>query len=121
MTSPGGASRHGSATTRAAGSIGVAAAGAASWPHRLETRIERAARSTFLLAKRFGPMPSTVIRRFEYRSESRELEVLFVTGRRYLYIEVPAEEADAFRAAFSKGAFFNRRIRDRYRHTELVD
>jgi len=66
-------------------------------------------------------MPSRVIRRFDYRPETRELEVLFVTGRRYVYADVPSEEADAFRAAFAKGIYFNRRIRDRYRHTELVD
>ena len=66
-------------------------------------------------------MPSTVIRRFDYRPETRELEVLFVTGRRYLYADVPPEEVEAFRAAFAKGAYFNRRIRDRYRHRELVD
>lgn len=64
-------------------------------------------------------MPSTVIKRFDYRPETCELEVLFVTGRRYLYADVPAEEANAFRAAFAKGVYFNRRIRDRYRHTEL--
>ena len=66
-------------------------------------------------------MPSTVIKRFEYRPESRELEVLFVTGRRYRYSDVPAEEATAFRAAFSKGSYFNRQIRDRYRCREVVD
>lgn len=66
-------------------------------------------------------MPSTVIRRFDYRPESRELEVLFVTGRRYLYSNVPPEEAEAFRAAFAKGIYFNRHIRDRFPCRELVD
>jgi hypothetical protein len=65
-------------------------------------------------------MPSTVIRRFDYRPETRELDVLFTTGRRYLYHDVPPEAADAFRAAFSKGRHFNRRIRGRYRFTELA-
>lgn len=65
-------------------------------------------------------MPSTVIKRFEYRPESRELEVLFVTGRRYLYSDVPPEEAEAFRAAFAKGVHFNRYIRDRYACREMV-
>ena len=59
-------------------------------------------------------MPSTVIRRFDYHPETRELEVLFVTGRRYLYADVPPDLADAFRAAFSKGVFFNRHVRDRF-------
>ena len=66
-------------------------------------------------------MPSTVIRRFDYRPESRELEVLFVTGRRYLYADVPPEAAEAFRSAFAKGVHFNRHIRDRYACRELVD
>jgi hypothetical protein len=66
-------------------------------------------------------MPSTVIRRFEYRPETQELEVLFTTGRRYLYEDVPREAADAFRAAFSKGRHFNARIRDRYRYRELAE
>lgn len=64
-------------------------------------------------------MPSTVIKWFKYRAETEELEVQFVTGRRYLYAGVPAAEAEAFRAAFAKGVYFNRRIRDRYRHTEM--
>lgn len=65
-------------------------------------------------------MPSTVIRRFDYRPETRELEVLFVTGRRYLYFDVPAEEVEALRSAFAKGAHFNRHIRDEYEYRELV-
>ena len=65
-------------------------------------------------------MPSTVIRRFDYRPETRELDVLFTTGRRYVYHEVPAEAAEAFRTAFAKGVHFNRRIRGRYRYTEYA-
>lgn len=65
-------------------------------------------------------MPSSVIKRFDYRPESRELEILFVTGRRYLYADVPPEVAEAFRAAFAKGPYFNRNIRDRYPYRELV-
>jgi lysyl-tRNA synthetase class 2 len=64
-------------------------------------------------------MPSRVIRSFAYRPAERELEVLFTTGRRYLFHDVPAEAAEAFRAAFSKGRHFNARIRGRYRFTEL--
>ena len=64
-------------------------------------------------------MPSTVIRRFDYRPETAELEILFTTGRRYLYRDVPSEAAAAFRAAFSKGRHFNAHIRDAYDYTEL--
>ena len=63
-------------------------------------------------------MPSTVIRRYDYRPEARELDVLFTTGRRYVYHDVPPEAAEAFRNAFAKGVHFNRRIRGRYRFTE---
>jgi hypothetical protein len=59
-------------------------------------------------------VPSTVIRRFSYDPASRGLAVEFVSGRRYLYREVPEDVAIAFREAFSKGRFFNARIRDRY-------
>ena len=63
-------------------------------------------------------MPSTVIRSFDYRPESRELEVLFTTGRRYVYAEVPPEAVEALRAAFSKGRHFNAHIRDHYSYRE---
>ncbi len=64
-------------------------------------------------------MPSTVIRRFNYSPETRELEVLFVTGRRYVYADVPAQEAQRFREAFAKGRHFNAHIRDRYSCREI--
>lgn len=64
-------------------------------------------------------MPSTIIRRFDYRPDARELDVLFTTGRRYLYHDVPLEAAEAFRGAFNKGRHFNVRIRNHYRYTEL--
>ena len=66
-------------------------------------------------------MPSTVIRRFHYHAETRELEILFTTGRRYVYSDVPEEAAARFRSAFAKGVHFNRFIRDRYPCRELTD
>ena len=65
-------------------------------------------------------MPSSVIRRFDYDPGSRELAVLFTTGRRYVYRDVPPEEAEAFRAAFSKGRYFNAHIRDAYDYAECA-
>jgi hypothetical protein len=68
-------------------------------------------------------MPSTVIRRFAWRAPSADgpqaLDVEFVTGRVYRYLAVPEEEAQAMRAAFSKGVYFNRHIRDHYPHQRL--
>jgi lysyl-tRNA synthetase class 2 len=63
-------------------------------------------------------MPSTVIRSFDYRPDARELEILFTTGRRYIYFDVPAEVVAAFRQASSKGRYFNAHIRDHYRYLE---
>ena len=63
-------------------------------------------------------MPSTVIRAFDYRSEPRELVVLFTTGRCYVFHDVPPDAVEAFRGAFNKGRHFNAHIRGRYRHTE---
>ena len=65
-------------------------------------------------------MPSTVIRRFFYVPDSRELTVEFTTGRRYVYSDVPAEDVEAFRSAFAKGSYFNRKIRDRYECREIA-
>ena len=65
-------------------------------------------------------MPSTAIRYFRYDSATHELQVTFVTGRRYIYDDVPSDVFDAFRAAFSKGAFFNHEIRDRFTYREVT-
>mgnify|MGYP003578114028 FL=1 len=82
---------------------------------RLESEpIERARRRG-----RASAMPSSVIRRFSYDPEREELKILFTTGRRYVYFEVPPHEATAFEAAFSKGRYFNAHIRDDYFFEEL--
>jgi hypothetical protein len=65
-------------------------------------------------------MPSTVIRAAQYHPDEAALEILYTTGRRYLYRDVPPDEAERFAAAFSKGRYFNARIRDRYDYTEIA-
>ena len=65
-------------------------------------------------------MPSNVIRRFVYDEMEQNLWVEFTTGRKYVYLDVPQEVADAFRQAFSKGAYFNTRIRDRFACREIA-
>ena len=64
-------------------------------------------------------MPSTAIRTFEYDPKRHQLWVTFVSGKTYVYDRVPADVYEAFMAYSSKGAFFNRLIRDRYRHREI--
>ena len=65
-------------------------------------------------------MPSNVIRRFMYVPDTHELTIEFVTGRRYVYSDVPEDDVQAFRSAFSKGAHFNRYIRDRFPCREIM-
>ncbi|QLL65834.1 KTSC domain-containing protein [Sinorhizobium mexicanum] len=61
-------------------------------------------------------MPSHLIKRTDYDPETRTLSVWLVTSEnRYDYDDVPPETYAAFRRAFSKGRFFNRHIRDRFR------
>jgi len=65
-------------------------------------------------------MPSTVIAGFEYEPELARLTVTFTTGRVYQYFMVPPDVAASFRGAFSKGTFFNAKIRDRFTCREVV-
>jgi hypothetical protein len=65
-------------------------------------------------------MPSSVIRFFRYAPDTRELKVTFISGRLYVYEDVPPEVAAAFRNARSKGTFFNHEIRDRYVYRDIT-
>jgi hypothetical protein len=62
-------------------------------------------------------MPSSVIRTFWYDPARHKLDLIFVSGRRYRYHDVPEETYRGMRQAFSKGEFFNAHIRDQFRHT----
>ena len=66
-------------------------------------------------------MPSTVIRNFRYLLREHQLEIEFVTGRRYRYLAVPARTYAGMCLAFSKGEYFNRVIRDRFAFVRLED
>lgn len=60
-------------------------------------------------------MPSSVIRYYRYDPVQRQLELQFVSGRRYRYHDVPEEIYSEMRRAFSKGEYFNSHIRDHFR------
>jgi hypothetical protein len=68
---------------------------------------------------RLKVMPSTVIRAWNYDEAEQRLDIVFVSGRRYSYHEVPARIAEGMREAFSKGSYYNRRIRDHFRFTRM--
>jgi hypothetical protein len=63
-------------------------------------------------------VPSSLIRSFQYDEASRILLIIFQSGRRYRYLDVPAETYKGLRAAFAKGTFFNAHIRDRFSYTQ---
>jgi hypothetical protein len=63
-------------------------------------------------------VPSSLIRSFDYDEASRTLLIVFQTGRRYRYLDVPADVHKRLRAAFAKGSFFNSYIRDRFSYRE---
>ncbi len=65
-------------------------------------------------------MPSTAIRNLFYVPVKRELWVTFVSGRSYVYADVPSGIFDVFKTASSRGAFFNREIRVRYVFREVT-
>jgi alkylated DNA repair dioxygenase AlkB len=60
-------------------------------------------------------MPSTVIRNFSYDDSTRELRIVFQSGRPYLYQDVPRQIYESMQRAFSKGEFFNAHIRDHFK------
>ena len=59
-------------------------------------------------------MPSTVIAHMHYTPETATLRIVFVSGLVYDYKSVPPEVYDSFKAAFSKGTYFNTQIKPNY-------
>lgn len=62
---------------------------------------------------------STVIRGAWYLPERRQLDLMFASGRRYVYSGVPMAVATGFAEAESKGRFYNREIRNRFACREI--
>jgi lysyl-tRNA synthetase class 2 len=65
-------------------------------------------------------MPSSAIRDIRYNAEREQMQVTFVSGRVYVYLNVPESVHIAFTTSGSKGTFFNRFVRDRFRYRELA-
>ena len=57
---------------------------------------------------------SSIIRGAWYQPKRRQLDLLFTSGRRYIYSGVPMAVADGFAQAESKGRFYNAEIRNRF-------
>ena len=54
-----------------------------------------------------------------YLPNRRSLDLMFGSGRRYRYANVPANVAHRFAEAASKGRFYNSEIRNRFACTQL--
>ena len=66
------------------------------------------------------PVSSSMIAAIGYDEETETLEVEFVSGAVYRYRSVNQDVVEDFRAAPSKGRFFNQHIKDAYPWDELV-
>jgi hypothetical protein len=65
-------------------------------------------------------MPSTVIARMDYYSDTRTLRIYFLSGRAYDYLNVSEILYKRMKASFSKGGFFNKYIRDKFSFRKIV-
>jgi lysyl-tRNA synthetase class 2 len=63
-------------------------------------------------------LDSASIKVVDYDPIARDLDVIFTTGRRYTYFDVPQSEYDALMEAPSAGEYFNTHIRGEYEFRE---
>ena len=72
-------------------------------------------------AIRFRQVSSSMLRRVRYDPESRFLDVVFRTGERYRYKDVPPDEYKRLMAAESHGRYMQMHIIDHYEVVRLED
>jgi hypothetical protein len=65
------------------------------------------------------PVKSTALTAIGYDANHRWLDIEFKHGGLYRYLGVPAHDYDGLLSSSSKGAFFRKRIQDRYVATVL--
>jgi hypothetical protein len=65
-------------------------------------------------------MTSKAIADIKYDPAEELLTVFFVSGRVFEYVDVPSEVAASFQSAFSKAAFFDCYVSERYDFRELT-
>ncbi|HXQ71216.1 MAG TPA: KTSC domain-containing protein [Pyrinomonadaceae bacterium] len=75
------------------------------------------ARST---RNKFVPLDSEMLVAVRYNEQTRHLDVIFRTGEKYRYLDVPPLEHVGLMNAKSKGQYMHRRILgDRYKYERL--
>jgi hypothetical protein len=70
-------------------------------------------------AVRFKNVNSSMLRRVRYDPQNRFLDVVFRTGEKYRYKDVPADEYDGLMEAQSHGKYMQTRIIDHYEVVRL--
>ena len=88
---------------------------------KAEAALKRAARRAIhgTRDERAGRLVSSALTDARYDAQTRDLDVWFVSGRRYRYFNVPPQVYESLIRADSKGMFFNANIRDKYVYREL--
>ncbi|CAH0132663.1 hypothetical protein SRABI27_02872 [Pedobacter sp. Bi27] len=66
-------------------------------------------------------MPSSVIKYFSYDAATETLKIIFVTDMIYQYKEVPEKIYKMLKASGSKGRYFNRHIKDKFKFQKLEE
>ncbi|MDQ0639527.1 hypothetical protein QF042_003092 [Pedobacter sp. W3I1] len=66
-------------------------------------------------------MPSSVIKYFSYDAATEALKITFVTDMVYLYKNVPERMYKMLKASGSKGRYFNRHIKDKFKFQKLEE
>ena len=68
---------------------------------------------------RLRPVESEMLRLVGYDEKQRVLEVVFNTGDRYRYLDVPASAYEALMEAESIGQYMHRHVIDRYEYERV--
>jgi hypothetical protein len=68
---------------------------------------------------RFQRVQSSPVTSVRYDHDARALDITFMSGKAYRYLNVPLEVYVAFIDAESKGQFFDSNIKDTFVHTTV--
>jgi len=60
------------------------------------------------------PLNSSNLMGYDYEPETRMLKITFMSGRTYIYEDVPQDVVDGLASAISPGRYFNASIKDTY-------
>ena len=91
---------------------------------KVQEALNRAASSgnragRFRLKAKMPKIESTMMKRIDYDETSKELDITFVSGKTYRYLDVSPEIYGSLLDAESKGQFFNEHIKNEFVYCEV--